>query len=143
MSLGHLNFEIKYVILSVSFQTPYDHCFDIIELRVILNHISGVKISFCCAVSICHVYNNVEDNQILLNAINYIYHLEAYFIYKQRLCFDRNEVTYFQKKIYQFQLRGYVYMCIYFPFKKWFIWSKKIKPIALLLFSVIWSKFIN
>ena len=49
MSLRHLN-EIKYVILSVSFQTPYDHCFDIIELRVILNNISGVKISFCCAV---------------------------------------------------------------------------------------------
>ena len=50
MGLGHLNFKMKYVILSVSFQTPYDHCFNIIELRVILNNNSSVKISFCCAV---------------------------------------------------------------------------------------------
>ena len=41
MSLGRLNFEIKYVILSVSFQTPFDYWFDIIRSRVILNNISG------------------------------------------------------------------------------------------------------
>ena len=42
-----------------------------LDVRVILNSISGVKYNFVVRSPIGHVYNKVKDKQILLNLINY------------------------------------------------------------------------
>ena len=76
----------------VAFLTPYDHCFDITDIRLILNTISGVKYHFVVRFSICHVYNKVEDEQILLNILNYT-SMESLFHLKKGTVFDRHKVT--------------------------------------------------
>ena len=55
ISLEPLKFENKHAIFSVSFLTPNDNCFDITDLRVILNNISEVKHHFVVRFSICNV----------------------------------------------------------------------------------------
>ena len=54
ISLEPLKFGKKHANFSVSFSTPYDICFDITDLRVILNNISGVKYLFVVRFSICN-----------------------------------------------------------------------------------------
>ena len=54
-SLEPLKFENNHAFISVSFQSPYDNCFDITDLRVILNNISEVKYHFVVRFSICNV----------------------------------------------------------------------------------------
>ena len=48
-------FDKKHIIFSVSFYTPYDNCFGITVLRVILHTISEVKYHFDVRFSICNV----------------------------------------------------------------------------------------
>ena len=67
---------------SVSFLTPYDNCFDITDLKVILNNISEVKYHFVARFSICNEKNKVEYKQIVLNSLNYtslesLFHLKG------------------------------------------------------------------
>ena len=51
-----------------------------LDLRVILNKISGVKCNFVVRFPLGHVYNKVKDKHILLNSIKTIYHWVVYFI---------------------------------------------------------------
>ena len=85
ISLEPQKFEIKHAILSVSFQTPYDHCFDITKFRVMLYNTSGVKYPFVVRFSICHVYNKDEDKQIMLNILIIYTSLESFFHLKRGL----------------------------------------------------------
>ena len=52
------------------FKTLYDNCLMALDLKVVLNSASGVKIIFV-RFSIDHVYNKVKDIQISLNFINF------------------------------------------------------------------------
>ena len=58
---------------------------DLVSLRVILNNISEIKYHFVVRISICNVYNKVEDKQIVLNSLNYT-SLESLFHLKKGGC---------------------------------------------------------